>query len=102
FLPHYRQRVPAKQVDGGIYDGLPQRVNQWMKDGSIDEHDVRDVVGNFQILANSVRPLGQNDVCFVKPLRIVVANAKQGSAVGNGVGPENLVHRQLAQNVGVG
>jgi hypothetical protein len=38
-------------------------------------------------------------VDFVQALGVTVANVKQGNAVYEGVCPQNLVHRQLADDI---
>jgi hypothetical protein len=57
---------------------------------------------DLQVGPESVVAVGQDNVGIVKPLGVVVANLKQGHAIGEGIVPENLIHRQLADKVRFG
>src|SRR5262249_17446343 len=44
----------------------------------------------------------QDDVGFMKTLGVVVADVEERNAIGEGIAPENLIHRQLADEVRFG
>jgi hypothetical protein len=39
---------------------------------------------------------------FVQSLRVIVANVEERHAIGKSITPENLIHRQLADDVRIG
>ena len=57
---------------------------------------------DLQVGPESVVAVGQNDVGLMQTLRIIIADVEQRHAIGECIAPENLIHRQLADEVGVG
>jgi hypothetical protein len=100
--PHQSHGPFPEQVERRIKDSLPEGMSHRMEDGPVKEHDVVRHFLDVQIGPKSVVAVSQDDVGLMKPLRIIVADVEERHPVDEGVGPENLIHRQPTDQIRLG
>src|SRR5262249_2628270 len=77
-------------------------MNRRMEHRPIEEHDVVRDFFDSQVGPKRVMAVCQDDVGFMKTLGVVVADVEERDAIGEGIAPENLIHRQLADEIRFG